>query len=252
MEAPEDAAMFENCTDLVQLKPFELLDDIMNTVSDYCEEGFDALEKCILSNIQVDEFQARLFLQGSAHLFRQLQADLAKHMQEFERAALRTSLNIPAGLILNQAALAEDGPRFTAEDEQRVDSQLSKLRQEIQEVRQARRDVEAQKAAIDREIRSYGDTSDLAAVTEAAAGKENLAEDAHALAAAAVQLAALLPRIRAKQAQRDAAAADATSIADPKQAALLAERDIMQRKTAMGSMNAADLRNLREQLRLDT
>ncbi len=72
--------------------------------------------------------------QGSAHIFRQLQADLAKHMQEFERAALRTSLNIPAGLILNQAALAEDGPRFTAEDEQRVDSQLSQLRQEIQEV----------------------------------------------------------------------------------------------------------------------
>lgn len=72
--------------------------------------------------------------QGSAHLFRQLQADLAKHMQEFERAALRTSLNIPAGLILNQAALAVDGPRFTAEDEQRVDSQLFKLRQEILEV----------------------------------------------------------------------------------------------------------------------
>ncbi len=72
--------------------------------------------------------------QGSAHLFRQLQADLAKHMQEFERAALRTSLNVPAGLILNQADLAEDGPSFTAEDEQRVDSQLSKLRQEIQEV----------------------------------------------------------------------------------------------------------------------
>ncbi len=36
------------------------------------------------------------------------------------------------------------------------------------------------------------------------------------------------------------------------EAALLAERDIMQRKAAMGSMNAADLRNLREQLRLDT
>ncbi len=32
MEAPEDAAMLENCTDPVQLKPFELLDDIMNTV----------------------------------------------------------------------------------------------------------------------------------------------------------------------------------------------------------------------------
>lgn len=63
-----------------------------------------------------------------------------------------------------------------------------------------------------------GDTSDLAAVTEAAAGKENLAEDAHALATAAVQLAALLPRVRAKQAQRDAAAADAMSIANPKRA----------------------------------
>lgn len=32
MEAPEDAAMVEICTDPVQLKPFELLDDIMNTV----------------------------------------------------------------------------------------------------------------------------------------------------------------------------------------------------------------------------
>ena len=43
-----------------------------------------------------------------------------------------------------------------------------------------------------------------------------------------------------------------TDFADDAEAALLAERDIMQRKAAMGSMNAADLRNLREQLRLDT
>ncbi len=35
------------------------------------------------------------------------------------------------------------------------------------------------------------------------------------------------------------------------EAALMAERDIMQRKAAMGSMNAGDLRTLREHLRLD-
>jgi hypothetical protein len=63
-----------------------------------------------------------------------VQADLGKHLQEFERTALRTSLSVPAGLILDKAALAEGGPRFTAEDEQRVDSQLAALRQEIQQV----------------------------------------------------------------------------------------------------------------------
>ncbi len=72
--------------------------------------------------------------QGSAHLFRQVQADLGKHLQDFERAGLRTSLSVPAGLILDQAALAEGGPKFTAEDEQRVDGQLATLRQEIQQV----------------------------------------------------------------------------------------------------------------------
>ncbi|EIE26869.1 hypothetical protein COCSUDRAFT_59376 [Coccomyxa subellipsoidea C-169] len=220
MEAPEDASMMESSSDPVQLKPFELLDDIANA--------------------------------GSAHLFRQVQADLGKHLQEFERAGLRTSLSVPAGLILDQAALAEGGPKFTAEDEQRVDGQLATLRQEIQQARQARQDVEAQMAAIDREIKSYGDPSQLAAITEAVAGKENLAEDARALAEKAVQLAALLPRVRAKQAQRDAAAADSAAAANSKQAALLAEKDILQRKAAVSKVSMAELRSLREQLQMDT
>ncbi|KAK9917003.1 hypothetical protein WJX75_009861 [Coccomyxa subellipsoidea] len=237
--------MLEQNTDHVQLKPFELLDDIANSVNDYLTEGFDALEECVLSNVPVDEFQARLFLQ--------VQADLGKHLQEFERTALRTSLSVPAGLILDKAALAEGGrPRFTAEDEQRVDSQLAALRQEIQQARQARQDTAAQMAAIDREIRSYGDTSQLAAITEAVAGKENLAEDARALAEKAIQLAALLPRVRAKQAQRDAAVADSAAAANPKHAALLAEKDVLQRKAAMSNISAVDLRSLREQLQVDT
>ncbi len=64
-----------------------------------------------------------------------------------------------------------------------------------------------------------GDPSQLAAITEAVAGKENLAEDARALAEKAVQLAALLPRVRAKQAQRDAAASDSAAAANSKRAA---------------------------------
>lgn len=76
-----------------------------------------------------------------------------------------------------------------------------------------------------------GDTSQLAAITEAVAGKENLAEDARALAEKAIQLAALLPRVRAKQAQRDAAAADSAAAANPKRALslnpfLLQEREM--------------------------
>lgn len=63
-----------------------------------------------------------------------------------------------------------------------------------------------------------GDPSELAAITEAVAGKENLAEDVCALAAKAIELAALLPRVRAKQAQRDAAAADGAAAANPRRA----------------------------------
>ena len=77
-----------------------------------------------------------LHAQGSAHLYGQLQADLAMHMQNFERLAMRTSLNIPAGLLLPTSAPAAAATMYTAEDEQRVDEQLARLRADIQEVSQ--------------------------------------------------------------------------------------------------------------------
>jgi hypothetical protein len=72
--------------------------------------------------------------QGSAHLCKQLQADLAKQLQQFERAALRSSLSIPAGLILESSSEAEERV-FTAEDEERLDNELDSLRRQIQQVR---------------------------------------------------------------------------------------------------------------------
>lgn len=64
------------------------------------------------------------------------------------------------------------------------------------QARQNRQHLESQIMAIDREIRSYGDASDLAAVAAVAEGKENLAEDALALATKAVELAQMLPEVR--------------------------------------------------------
>ena len=44
-------------------------------------------------------------VQGSAHLYGQLQSRLTQQLQSFERIALHTSLNIPAGLILQACTL---------------------------------------------------------------------------------------------------------------------------------------------------
>ena len=73
-------------------------------------------------------------VQGSAHLFSNLQADIGQHMQKFEQTALRTSLRAPAGLV-HPASLppALDAPH-TPEDEAQADAQLAALRQRIGEV----------------------------------------------------------------------------------------------------------------------
>lgn len=73
-------------------------------------------------------------VQGSAHLFSNLQTDIGKHMQKFEQTALRTSLRVPAGLV-HPSALppALDAPHTPA-DEAKADAQLAELRQRIAEV----------------------------------------------------------------------------------------------------------------------
>ncbi len=73
-------------------------------------------------------------MQGSAHLFSNLQTDIGKHMQKFEQIALRTSLRVPAGLV-HPSALppALDAPHTPA-DEAKADAQLAELRQRIAEV----------------------------------------------------------------------------------------------------------------------
>ena len=73
-------------------------------------------------------------MQGSAHLFSNLQADIGKHMQKFEQTALRTSLRVPAGLV-HPSSLppALDAPH-TPEDEVKADAELAELRQKIGEV----------------------------------------------------------------------------------------------------------------------
>ena len=80
-------------------------------------------------------------VQGSAHLFSNLQADIGKHMQKFEQNALRTSLRVPAGLV-HPSALppALDAPH-TPEDEAQADAQLAELCQRIAEVCQCARSL---------------------------------------------------------------------------------------------------------------
>lgn len=73
-------------------------------------------------------------LQGSAHLFSDLQADLGKHMQKFEQTAVRTSLRVPPGLLHPSSLPHAEAPPCTPEDEQSADSQLAQLRQRIEQV----------------------------------------------------------------------------------------------------------------------
>ena len=82
-------------------------------------------------------FQQEAFLhavQGSAHLFSNLQAEIGKHMQRFEQTALRTSLRVPAGLVHPSSLPPALDVRHTPEDEVTADAQLVELRQRIQEV----------------------------------------------------------------------------------------------------------------------
>ncbi len=74
-------------------------------------------------------------MQGSAHLFSTLQADLTRHMQRFEQAALRDSLSMPPGLLHPSALPAALAAPCTPEDEQRADAQLAELRHKLKQVR---------------------------------------------------------------------------------------------------------------------
>ena len=73
-------------------------------------------------------------VQGSAHLFSNLQTDIGKHMQKFEQAALRTSLRVPAGLVHPSALPPALEALHSPEDEEKADAQLAQLRRKIGEV----------------------------------------------------------------------------------------------------------------------
>ena len=79
--------------------------------------------------------QVAAAVQGSAHLFSTLQADLTQHMQRFEQAALRDSLSVPPGLLHPSALPSPPAIPHTPEDEQRADAQLAELRHKIKQVR---------------------------------------------------------------------------------------------------------------------
>ncbi len=79
-------------------------------------------------------------MQGSAQLHAQLQARLARHMAAFERAALATSLHIPAGLLLPGPGLVQgsgsgSAPPADPAAEAAVDAELAALTAQLSQAR---------------------------------------------------------------------------------------------------------------------
>ncbi|KAK9826414.1 hypothetical protein WJX81_001887 [Elliptochloris bilobata] len=225
-----------------RIRPRALLDDISNAVVEYCVQGFDSFDRCLLS-LPCTEEQAAALLQGSARLHARLQARLARHLAAFERTALATSLHVPAGLLLpGQGAGSAAPPPADPEEEAAVDAELAAKSADLDQSRAAARSLESELVLLKRELAARGDVKPLAAVAAAAAasagGKENVAADAAVVQARARELAALLPRAAEAQAARRSAIAATPTPGDP---VTRAEKAFLQRQAAAGSASAADL-----------
>lgn len=112
--------------------------------------------------------------------------ELKRQMQAFEEYALEEILRVPVGLLPDAPDADAGGaaaPEVAPEEEAAVEAQLKELRAAIAGSKRRARDQQTAAAALDRAMAAARDRlAGLEAVPGALAGKENVTEEARALA----------------------------------------------------------------------
>lgn len=128
--------------------------------------------------------QLTVLFQGTAGLYQDLRMELMRQMQAFEEYALEEILKVPVGLLPDVPG-AENAavPEVSPEEEAAVEAQLKELRAAIAASKRKARDMQTAAAALERAMAGARDRlARLEAVPGALAGKENVTEEARALA----------------------------------------------------------------------
>ncbi|KAK9806254.1 hypothetical protein WJX72_007440 [[Myrmecia] bisecta] len=236
-----------NVAESIGLNAREVVDDTINAVLTYCADGLDAFDECVATSLGLKDEGLQGLLQGSSAVYDRL-VERVEQVQGFERLALETCLHVPAGLIINQEPVADPANQADEATELALDAELQHMRQRIAAARSVGRQHKDELRALDEELATCGDVSALAAVAgSAAAGKENLEDDAAAIAAAALRLQPLLARAQQLRTLADGCGLHARTNKD---ATVLAEKEMVRRKAAMGGVVVEDLWRAQERMQL--
>lgn len=216
-----------------------LVGDIRDAVDDFCADGFDALTRCLLSDLPLSgEEQRQEVLEGTEALYQNVKARLDTQMELLQGHALHGCLQIPPGLDVQQAPQPECGDAAAdVAKAAHLKSELASLRAAVRAARSDVRQSQAQLASMDRDLAAHGDRTELEAAAAPAAGKENVAADACAIAADAARLRPLLAKAqRLVQAAKPQAQTDSVAAAD---------QDLQKRQQSIDNGSGIDISALR-------
>lgn len=129
-------------------------------------------------------------------LYQRLQGTCSDVLDRFELLARGTAFHVPPALLADMEKQPEEAPmEVTDAMDQEADRELDDLRSQVVASRAACRQMRTELAALDRELRACGEAQELQQVAVSAkAGGSSLAEDAAAVAGAALRLQPLLAR----------------------------------------------------------
>eukprot|EP00891_Asterochloris_glomerata_P003828 jgi/Astpho2/3828/Aster-x0597 len=176
-------------------------------------------------DLQPVSFTGDVLNAGSAQLYNRLQASLHRQLGNWERFAVHTCLAAPAGLDMAQETPQVSMPLVDEEAEPPLDIELHRTREDIMQA---------------------GGAQQLAVQAgQQAGGKENLVQDAAAIASTALKLQPLLNKaaqLRRKHESRALAGATGAN------AEVTAEKEVIRRKAAVGMASTQDLQHLMDRL----
>lgn len=180
-------------------------------------------------------------------LYADLKLEVDAQLYKFEQHALATCLHIPAGLITDSSAAAEAtcDLDFVESEEAAIDAELKELRRKIANAKMRNRRTAAELIKLDADLVALNNTTALANVVTSIPGKENLAEDASAVAAAGVALQSGITELDRLRAEKTSS----TSVASMMEKSEAdAERDVLRKVFAAQSAPTEDLARLCEML----
>eukprot|EP00884_Botryococcus_braunii_P017316 jgi/Botrbrau1/4268/Bobra.0390s0008.1 len=220
---------------------FEVLQDISIAANEYLLRGFDAFERCVLTNWRLDDHERQHFLEGSMSVFKHLKGKLDYGIGTFENDALRTCFYVHPASIDQEDDLKGASASYTLEDEQRYSQDVEGLVEAIKEMRIRLRRLTSEKQELERCLALSGDAAALEAITQVCALKEGVADDAAALVEGGLRLGPLLAHAEALE--KDIYKTDAE--VTPLRGIENIEREMQKRQAKAGGASEEDIQALR-------